>query len=65
VARWRTSCGLTDAQHAAITLLRRGEPGPPETTDVWTALLKMKRVWRDPLVGGLNLTAAGERYHAG
>jgi hypothetical protein len=54
--------GLTDAEHAAIAALRRGEQGPAETSDAWTALLKMKLVWRDPLEGGLRLTPAGERY---
>lgn len=55
--------GLTDAEYEAIAALKRGEPGPGETSSAWTALLKMKLVWRDPLAGGLRLTAAGERYH--
>jgi hypothetical protein len=25
--------GLTDAEHAAIEALQRGEPGPPDTAD--------------------------------
>jgi hypothetical protein len=54
--------GLTDAEYDALVALQNGRPGPPETSAAWTALLKMKLVWRDPLEGGLRLTAAGQRY---
>jgi hypothetical protein len=56
--------GLRDDEYDAIVALQDGRPAPPETSDVWTALLKMKLVWRDPLEGGLRLTAAGKRYPA-
>jgi hypothetical protein len=57
--------GLRDAEYAAIRGSSARQPGPPETAGAWVALLKMKLVWRDPLEGGLRLTAAGKRYPAG
>jgi hypothetical protein len=56
--------GLTDPEHEAIRALQEGGPIPSDSSDVWTALLELKLVWRDPLEGGLRLTAAGERYPA-
>ncbi len=56
--------GLRDDEHTAIVALQGGEPGPDEKSDAWAALLKMQLVWRDPLKGGLRLTAAGQRYPA-
>jgi hypothetical protein len=57
--------GLTDDEYAAMVALKSGGPVPPDTSDAWAALLKMKLVWRDPLEGGVRLTAAGQRYPAG
>jgi hypothetical protein len=56
--------GLTDGEHEALDALKQGGPAPSDESDVWTALLELKLVWRDPLAGGLRLTAAGERYPA-